>query len=161
MADKNSNILKQLQDHELTPPAGAFEKAWNSILLQDEGAGNREQAGKNAFEELQAYSMQAPELDFKAVLAGEKKKATKKAATLISKNIMRVAAVLAIAVTGVVIYWAMPKKNNGRQLVTGTGQYTKDTFNTGQNKQEARVNEKSAEDNRRAVINILPHYPAN
>lgn len=146
MADKNSNILKQLQDHELTPPAGAFDKAWNSILLQDEGTGNSEQAGKNAFEKLQEYSMKPPELDFKAVLAGEKKKATKKTVTVISKNVMRVAAFLAIAVTGVVIYWAMPKKNNDRQLVTGTGQYVKESFSTGQDKQEATVNKKPAEE---------------
>lgn len=146
MADKNSNILKQLQDHELTPPAGAFDKAWNSILLPDEATGNSEQAGKNAFEKLQEYTMQAPELDFKAVLAGEKKKATQKTATLISKNVMRVAAVLAIAITGVVVYWAMPKKNNDRQLVTGTGHTVKDTFSTGQGKQEAGASEKQAED---------------
>lgn len=120
MADKYSNILKPLQEHELMPPAGAFDKAWENILLQKEGAVHSEAGYKNVFEKLQAYSMQAPELDFKSVITGEKKTTQKKQAPVISKNLMRVAAVLALAVTSTVIYLAMPKKDKADK---GNGQY--------------------------------------
>jgi len=114
MADKYSNILKPLQEHELTPPAGAFEKAWENILLLNEGTDHSEEASKNAFEKLQAFSIQAPELDFRSLLRGEKNSPAKKQTIVISQNFKRLAAVLALAVTGAFIYMAaMPDDKNG------------------------------------------------
>ncbi len=120
MADKYNNILKPLQEHELTPPAGAFEKAWENILLQKEGIDHNVESIKNAFEKLQQYSIQAPELNFQSLLAGEKKSTGKKQAVVISKNFKQVAAVLALVVTAAFIYMAMPKND---KTVNGRGRY--------------------------------------
>jgi|GEM_PF-1938281 len=120
MAGKYSNILNPLQEYELTPPAGAFEKAWEKILLQQEGLDSSEDATKNAFQKLQGYHMEAPELDFKTLLTGDKKSVERKQAKLISVNLLKVAAVMAIAVTGALVYVAISKQKSSD---TGSGQY--------------------------------------
>jgi hypothetical protein len=120
MADKNSNILKPLQEHELLPPAGAFEKAWERILLLSDDTGHRKEITKNSFEKLQDYSMQAPELDFRSLVTGEKKSTQKKQATVIYKNLLKVAAVMAIVVTGALMYFVTSKKGSTE---TNSGHY--------------------------------------
>lgn len=124
MADNSSNILKQLQEHEITPPANAFNKAWEDILLQNEGMAGSDEEGKKAFTQLQEYNMQPPVLDLAAVMAGEKKVVAKRAVPFL-KNLMKAAAVLAIVAAGVAVYMLSAKKDDG--LVTTSPGIIKDT----------------------------------
>lgn len=112
MADNSSNILKQLQEHQVPPPADAFEKAWEKILLQNEATGKSSEPEKKSFELLQDYLMQPPPVDLSAVMAGKKSVIRSRPVVFISKKIMKVAAVLALAVTGLAIYTAVGKKEN-------------------------------------------------
>jgi hypothetical protein len=108
MADNSNNILNQLQQHSLQPPAGAFEKAWERIELQKNAAAPVGE--KEKFSQLQEYSLQAPALDFKTVLAG-KKDGAKKPPFAIPKYVVRAAAVLLLAAAAAIgIYLSLPHK---------------------------------------------------
>lgn len=124
MADNSSNILKQLQEHEITPPANAFNKAWEEILLQKEDILDSDKEEKKAFTQLQEYNMRPPVLDLKAVMAGDKKDVAKPTVPFL-KNLMRVAAVSVIVAAGVAVYMLSATKDNG--LVTTSPGIIKDT----------------------------------
>lgn len=129
MADNSNNILNQLQQYKLNPPADAFNKAWEKILLQKKG-----DADRSTFSNLKEYSIQAPALDFKSVAAGGKAIAKKKKfAIFISAMMMKVAAALLIVAASVVVYLIMLKKDTtGDPYAAG-----QEAGNSEQNKPEA------------------------
>jgi hypothetical protein len=122
MADTSSDILQQLQEHEITPPASAFNKAWDKVLL-DINDPNNETVKKNPFERLQEYHIPAPSVNLKTIMAGGEKKQVQKPVVSLSKNLMRVAAVIAIAIAGTVIYMMQPQKKEG--VIAGTSSIKK------------------------------------
>ena len=101
MADNSGNILNQLQQYGIQPPAGAFKKAWDSIVIENAVPADE----TKIFSQLQQYSMQAPELDFKKIIAADKKRPL-----IISMPMRRAAAVLLFIGAGTVIYLTTFKK---------------------------------------------------
>lgn len=115
MADNSSNILKQLQDYEATPPAGAFEKAWGAVLLQHKDKAPA--SSTNVFQQLQDYNMQAPTLDFKKITSTEKT-APVKVIPSQKQILLRVAAVLLLVAACSAGYWVFFKQQNNPEEYT-------------------------------------------
>lgn len=136
MADNSSNILKKLQQHTAKPPANAFDKAWQEIVQQ--GVSNRmlhqtnevaKTDEKSIFGQLQDYSIDTPDLDFKHVIQ-------KKRVFIIPKPLLRAASVLLFILAGSVAYLTVFNK---KEKDTDSEYTTKQGINEQDNKNNDSV----------------------
>ncbi len=68
MADNSNNILNKLQQHQMQPPANAFEKVCERCMHET----LEEAAERKALGQLKDYGLQAPALDLKKIMVGKK-----------------------------------------------------------------------------------------
>jgi hypothetical protein len=105
MADNSNNILNQLQQHSVQPPAGAFEKAWQAIVQEEQDtAKNDVDADRKTFSQLQEHTMVAPAFDFNAISK------TKPPSRIIPVAWLRAAAVLLLLGIASFLYFGVFKQ---------------------------------------------------
>ncbi|MBL0355452.1 MAG: hypothetical protein IPP72_00525 [Chitinophagaceae bacterium] len=119
MADNSNNILKQLQQLEILPPAGAFEKAWQAIVQNELAAeGDIADAERIIFARLQEHELAAPPLDFSRIHKTTEQKINR----IIPVYWLRAAAVLLLVAAGSILYFSVFRKNeNSPAHYAGTG----------------------------------------
>lgn len=122
MADNSNNILNQLQQHTVQPPADAFEKAWQYIVQDEGGAGDAVTADRNVFAQLQKHELAAPAFDFNAVVNQPAKKPFH-----IPAYWLRAASVLLILVAGSILYFTVFYKKETPVTNFATQRITKDS----------------------------------
>ena len=108
MADNSNNILKQLQQHTMQPPADAFEKAWERCMHESA----EDTADRNAFGKLKDFGLNAPDIDLKKIMSGEKAVVEKKKTFAIPAAWMRAAVVLLLIGAGTILYIIMYNKKD-------------------------------------------------
>ncbi|MES2847551.1 MAG: hypothetical protein V4685_00725 [Bacteroidota bacterium] len=116
MADNSNTILNKLQQYKMQPPADAFEKAWERCMHETP----EETADRKAFGQLKDHGLQAPQLDLKKIMIGEKAVAEKKKPFVISISWRRAAVVLLLIAAGAVVYVTIfNKKETGESYAAG------------------------------------------
>lgn len=77
MADNSFNILNHLQQHNIEPPAGVFDKVWQLIVQHEQPQALPEmQPERVIFSKLQDHSITAPALNFTAITQQTQKKSS-------------------------------------------------------------------------------------
>lgn len=137
MADNSDNILKQLQQYGILPPADAFDKAWQCI------ADEKEREGLKTFSQLQDHTLPAPELNFNLLIdKNTKKKNALPGRFTIPLPLMRAAAVLLVVAAATVLYLTVfNKKGNTQNSYAGAGVQKNGSVERAVNEQSVKTND--------------------